>query len=131
MERYDLVVSELHNLGHVACLLGQPERARSLFTESLQLGDQIGNHANRPYNLIGLGRVAAALGQAETAATLLGAGMLILRAQGKALVPLLRPAVEATLAETRVALGDARFDAAFAKGEGLSATEALRMVANV
>jgi hypothetical protein len=129
MQRLDLVVSELHNLGHVACLQGQPERARPLFIESLRLGDQIGNQANQPYNMLGLGRVAGALGHWETAATLLGAGMAILRAQGKAIVPLLRPAIEQTIAATEAALSPAAYAEAAARGEGLTTDAALQLAA--
>lgn len=128
MRRYDLVTSELHNLGHVACLQGQPDRARPLFVESLRLGEETGNQANQPYNIIGLGRVAAALGRYETAATLIGAGMAILQAQGKAVVPLLRPAIEETLAVTRTALSAEAFETASQQGRGLSTVDAVQMV---
>ncbi len=128
MQRSDLVASELHNLGHVACLRGAPDRAKNLFVESLRLADQIGGSAIRPYDLIGLGRVAAAWGKPETAARLLGAGMDILNREGKAVVPLLRPAVERVIAETQAALSADGYAASAAEGAGLSTQGALALI---
>jgi hypothetical protein len=127
MERDDLVVSELHNLGHVACLRGQPSRARSLFIESLKRGEETGNNANRPYNLMGLGRVAVALGRPEVAAVLLGAGLAMLEAQGKAIVPLLRSDIENAVGATKAALPAAAFEAAAVRSKTLSTVEAIQM----
>jgi tetratricopeptide (TPR) repeat protein len=127
MERHDLVVSEFHNLGHVACLRGQTERARSLFIESLRLAEEINNHAIRPYDIMGLGRVAAALKRPEVAAVLLSAGMAMLQAQGKAIVPLLRPEIERAIAETKASLSAEAFEAASARGRELSTSEAIQM----
>ncbi len=127
MQRRDLVASELHNLGHVACLRGDPGRAKSLFVESLLLADQIGASAIRPYDLIGLGRVALAKGRSAPAATLLEAGMSLLRDGGKAVVPLLRPAVEEALAAARAALPAEAHTAAIAAGRGLSTADALAL----
>ena len=127
MERDDLVVSELHNLGHVACLRGQHGRARSLFIESLERGEQAGNDANRPYNLIGLGRVAIALGKPDAAAVLLNAGLMILHAQGKVVVPLLRAAVEQAVTATKAALPATDHEAAAARGKALATDEAIQL----
>src|SRR5207244_7435619 len=99
------------------------------FVESLRRGEQTGNDANRPYNLIGLGRVALAEGQPEQAAVLLNSGLAILKQQGKAVVPLLREPVEQAVADTQAALGEPAYAAAAAAGERLTAAEALRMVA--
>jgi hypothetical protein len=127
MGRDDLVITELHNLGHVASLRGQPERAKRLFIESLRRGEESGNEANRPYNLIGLGRVALAEGQPKNAAVLLNTGLGILQRQGKAVVPLLRDAVEQAVAEAKAAIGEAAYGAAAIVGEGLTTDEAVRM----
>ena len=127
MERHDLVVSELHNLGHVACLRDQPMRAQPLFIERLQLAEQINNQAIRPYAIIGLGRVAAAMGKPEAAAILLSAGLAIIDTQGKAIVPLLRPAIEQTMATTKAALSPAAFEAAAARGRELSSVDAIQL----
>lgn len=124
MGRRELVVSELHNLGHVACLRGDIARARALFVESLETAGNSGD-AITPYNIIGLGRVAAALGRPAEALTLLAAGTAILRGQGKAVVPLLRPAVEAALTGTRATLDAETRAAADAAGEALGIEEAI------
>jgi len=128
MQRRDLVASELHNLGHVACLRGDTQHAKALFIESLLLADQIGASAIRPYDLIGLGRVAVAQGHPATGARLLGAGMAILNREGKAVVPLLRPEVERVIAETQAALSSDGYAAAAAAGAGLSTQSALALM---
>ena len=127
MERDDLVVSELHNLGHVACLRGEPGRGPVLFLDSLKRGEQTANNANRPYNLIGLGRVAVALGKPEAAAVLLSAGLIILHTQGKAVAPLLRTPVEEAVIATKAALPIADYEAASARGRTLSNDEAIQL----
>jgi hypothetical protein len=129
MGREELVITELHNLGHVACLRCQTVRAKDLFVESLRRGEETGNDANRPYNLIGLGRVALAEGQPEKAAVLLNSGLAILKQQGKAVAPLLREPVEGAVADTKAVMGEEAYAIAAALGERLTVAEALRMVA--
>lgn len=131
MRRRDLVASELHNLGHVACLRGDLGRAKARFVDALALADEINGSAIRPYALIGLGRVAAALGQHRAAATLLGAGMAALRNEGRAVVPLLRPETERAVAAARAALSTDDHAAAEAAGLGLGTQDALALAAKL
>ena len=68
---------------------------------------------------------AGGQGDAAGAARTLGAVDAISRAQGQAVEPVLQRLHRRLLDETRAALGDAAFDAAFAEGGRLSLEEAV------
>lgn len=131
MQRADLVASELHNLGHVACLRGHNYHAKSLFIESLAVIERIGGSPIRPYNYIGLGRVAAALAQPRQATILMSAGLSILHNEGKAIVPLLRGDVERTLASLQTALSPEAYANAEAEGRKLDTVAVLTLAAQL
>jgi hypothetical protein len=63
----------LDNLGWVALLRGDSERARALYAESLGLKREVGDKLVTPEPLEGLASVAGARGEAERAARLFGA----------------------------------------------------------
>ena len=75
--------------------------------------------------LAGFAGVRLAEGDAAGAARTLGAVDAISRAQGQAVEPVLQRLHRRLLDETRAALGDAAFDAAFAEGGRLSLEEAV------
>jgi tetratricopeptide (TPR) repeat protein len=63
----------LDNLGWVALLRDESERARTLYIESIQLRLDTGDNLGAPDDLEGLACVAAARGETERAARLFGA----------------------------------------------------------
>lgn len=131
MQRADLVASELHNLGHVACLRGHIQQAKSLFIESLAVIEHIGGSPIRPYDYIGLGRVAAALAQPRLAAIFMSAGLGILHNEGKAVVPLLRGDVERTLAQLQTTLSPEDYASAEAEGRKLDTVAVLTLATHL
>ena len=75
--------------------------------------------------------MAHALGRADVAAVLLCAGLAMLQAQGKAIVPLLRPEIERVLAATRAAMPEAEFDVAAVTAKTLTTPEAIALAKGV
>jgi hypothetical protein len=115
----------LHLLGQVALDDGDAEHARPLFLESLSVYRSFGWVPGVAACLEGLAHVAVMQGQPQRAARLLGAAA----AQRRLLdTPLLRPErerVERAAAETRAALADDAFAAAWSAGESLSLEQAV------
>jgi ATP/maltotriose-dependent transcriptional regulator MalT len=115
-------------LAHVELAGGEVEHARTLLVESAAIYRAIGNLLYVPWCLEGLAGVAAARGEWERAAQLCGARDA-LRARLAAPIPPCYPAGYAnTLSGARAALGEERFAAAHAEGEGMSAEAALDQV---
>ena len=118
----------LHNQGHTALRLGEPDRARTLFSESLALYASMDNRRGVCLCLAGLAGVAARHGRAELAAQLLAAVSVHLQPLG---AHLMGPADQAEydwhLAAAKEALGAAAFAAAWDAGRSLTFEQAVAL----
>src|SRR5439155_9835980 len=81
------IALELHNLGSVARLSGDPDTASTHLRESLSLAGEIGHERLVGYCLIGLAEIAAARGSPAAAARLIGASDARFAAVGAARDP--------------------------------------------
>ncbi|MFN8678160.1 MAG: LuxR C-terminal-related transcriptional regulator [Thermomicrobiales bacterium] len=120
------MILTLGDLGDLARDQGDHARALRFYREALALGQA------RPRTRVvadvmeAIGIVAAAAGEAEAAARLLGAaGMLRERMGLRFRVPENQEALEQAIAACRASLGTHRFDAAWAAGRSLSPAEAV------
>ena len=105
----------LVNLGRVYFDLRDLDRASDTWTESLRLGAQLGGTLREEstfQGIEGLAEIAAARGQAQRAARLLGAVTELRRSAAVPRAARLRSAYEDAEVLTRRALGDAAFAAA-------------------
>ena len=98
--------------------------ARTLYEESLSLSVELGDRWISAISLEGLARVAAATGQPEAAARLLGAADAVRDATGATRSAYFRPLHERNLAQARARLGADAFEAAWAAGRTLTLEQA-------
>src|SRR2546421_732733 len=117
----------LMNRGLGALFAGDLVESKPFFKEALQHAREIDDRVSQFYLLDVLGCHAASSGQAQLAARMLGAAETMRLGAGATpmqfLTPLLDQATEAAVA----ALGQARFDAEFSAGRGLSRDNAVRL----
>ncbi|MEU9023353.1 BTAD domain-containing putative transcriptional regulator [Actinomadura sp. NPDC048394] len=113
----------LVGLGWIAAAEGDAARARELFLEALSISSDHPIFTYQAGAAVGLGGAALAEGDAERAARLVGVAALLRGPQ----VPGDADA-ERVEADARAALGDARYEAAFAEGAALGRDEALAML---
>jgi predicted ATPase/DNA-binding CsgD family transcriptional regulator len=116
------VSGELHQLGEVAAMRGDVKVAAAYYAESL---DGTGTQENLVGKLVATGRLAAVGGHAETAARVLGAAEAIADTIGYVRRRPEQERLDRDAAVARAALGDARFEAAWAAGEALPAERAV------
>ena len=120
------LVNTLVRLGSIQCELGNYGRASGFFGESLQL---IWLYVGRAYETVscleGLARVAAMQGQAERAATLLGASAALREETGTPLSPVTRADHDHASDAAYEALGEQAFEAAWAAGNGMPFEESI------
>ncbi len=114
-----------HTLGYMALHDGDPARAESLFHDSLAAFRKLGNKRGMAECLGGLAAVASVRGQAAWGAPLLAAADSQIAASGAAWWPADRVEVERTRRHLREVLGDAEFDAAWARGRALGLDAAI------
>lgn len=114
----------LNILGGLALKQGDTARAAAAYNQSLSLGQEIGRRSHIALSLSGLAAVAAAEGQMETAARLLGAVEANRAAMRLPVASAERADHELLLSKIRAALGDDAFDAARAGGQALSLEQA-------
>jgi tetratricopeptide (TPR) repeat protein len=119
------VARALFNVGAVDLQLRRPADARLRFHEGAVLAREAGDKEDLAWCLEGFAGVAAATGQGEQAAILLGAAGALLEEMGAALKPFERRLHEATEAEARALCGEAAFAAAIQKGAQMRIAEAL------
>lgn len=100
-----LIVVPLHNLGLVAFHEDRHDDAARYFTETLKLGGALEYTENVAYALEGLAAVAAAQGDPEPAAQLLGAAAAAADAIGMSLEPFERKIHDHTTAALLAQLG--------------------------
>jgi hypothetical protein len=115
----------LNHLGAIARERGEYGRAAERLRESLTIFVTNGIRHLVADNFEELAGVATATGRAELAARLLGAAEALREELGLPLSPADSPAVEATAAAARAALGDEAFEAARAEGRALPLEQAI------
>jgi DNA-binding CsgD family transcriptional regulator len=117
-------------VGIVALLAGDLERAQAAERESMLLRRANGDRFLTGLSVQVLAWVAAADGSSERAARLLGASHGLLRSVGGSPATLnhLAHLHEQCVATTRAALGDSKFDRAFAQGAQLHLEETVALV---
>ena len=116
----------LHNLGHVLCRQKDIERAKACFRESLEIARDWAGEPDVVLGIGGFAGVAAASGQPERAARLLGVVDTMLPVVGYVLEPPDRADYDRIVSETRAQLDDARFQYAWAAGQQLSLEDAMQ-----
>ncbi len=115
----------LHHLGLIALRQNLPERAQTLLAESLNLWDSLNLPDAVGHVLRSLAEVAAALGDAQRAARLLGASRTLLVSSQPMLPPSDQAAYERFRADISATLEPAAFDAAEAEGQALTREQAV------
>jgi hypothetical protein len=118
----------LHLLAQAVAALGDPGAARARYVESLGVLDENGDRWGICQTLDALGRLAAAEGQSERAALLLGAAEALCEATGAARLRD-RADYERAVASAEQALGTPAFAATWSEGRGLSLAQVLSYAA--
>ncbi|HEV2107460.1 MAG TPA: LuxR C-terminal-related transcriptional regulator [Thermomicrobiales bacterium] len=111
------------HLADVARRQGHHRRAATLYRQSLALNWQQKDRENITWNLIGLAAVAAARGDFERVARLLGAASAVREAIDAPLMPDERADYDLAAAGARATLGGEAFDAAWAEGRALAVAD--------
>jgi predicted ATPase/class 3 adenylate cyclase len=115
------------NLGWAQREQGNPLQARSSFEASLRIGRRSGEQPVIATAILGLGCLAADLGDWDRSALLHGVAQAFLDRSGEPWQDLEAKYRQPNLARVRAHLGDELFDRAYAEGMALSVEEALRM----
>ena len=119
----ELVIGvETSNLGAVELRFGNIDAAIRLWRESFALAHRTENRYLLPYPVAGLGEAAAAKGDWDRAARLLGAASGLFKTSGAAMDPADVAAYEQAVAGTRARLSDA-FARAWSSGESMTVDE--------
>jgi tetratricopeptide (TPR) repeat protein len=113
------------NLGWAQREQGHPQEARSSFEASLRIARRSGEQPVIACAILGLGCVAADLGDWDRSAVLHGVAQAFLDRSGEPWQDLEAKYRQHNLAQVRAHLGDEPFDRAYARGMALSADEAL------
>jgi predicted ATPase len=113
------------NLGWAQREEGNPQEARSSFQASLRIARRSGEQPVIACAILGLGCVAADLGDWDRSAVLHGVAQAFLDRSGEPWQDLEAKYRQHNLAQVRAHLGDEPFDRAYARGMALSADEAL------
>jgi hypothetical protein len=117
--------SLVHNLGYVALAQHETSSAAAHFTDALHQFSWRGDRRGIAECVIGLASVAAAQGEAVTAARLFGAGQAALEALGTQLWPSNRPDYEHWVARTQAELSASVFESVWSEGRMLSLNAAV------
>jgi hypothetical protein len=115
----------LDNLGWVALLRDESERARTLYIERIQLRLDTGDNLGAPDDLEGLACVAAARGETERAARLFGASEALSEEMGAPPESGESALQEPYLAAARSQLDEASWQEAWAQGQAMTLEEAI------
>ena len=117
---WGIAVGQFH-LGNIAYYQGHHHRAATLYKASIELLQERGGDKHESGRIMqALARLVLAQGRPEQAAQLLGAAGTLREAIGVTLAPVERADHDRTVATAREALGDRRFEAAFAVGRTMS-----------
>jgi predicted ATPase/DNA-binding SARP family transcriptional activator len=124
IERPASMAIPLVNQGMAAFLDGQPEEALARFRQGLALARDSGYSGAMVYCVEGVAAVLAASGDAERAATLLGAAGAHAEAIGESLEPFEQGVRDRAVSAAAEALGEDAFALAVERGRGLEPAEA-------
>jgi predicted ATPase/DNA-binding CsgD family transcriptional regulator len=113
----------LHGEGIECFILGDHEAAARIFAENLRLSRSVDHRVGVALAADAIGWLASAAGEAERAAVVAGAVQTYRRSIPVAPYPHLAPFRDASAKAARDELGDARYDAAFARGTRLAADD--------
>jgi predicted ATPase/DNA-binding CsgD family transcriptional regulator len=113
------------DLGFTDVTMGQYDAAKPHFDEAFSIALRIDDRIGQFYVLDGLGFMAAATGQAERAARLLGAAHRAQAEVGATANLLLAPMVEQAMDAARATLGDAGYGREYAAGRDMGREEAI------
>ncbi len=113
------------DLGFIDVMSGQPDSAKPHFDEAFSIALRIDDRIGQFYVLDGLGFVAAATGQAQRAARLLGAAHRARIEVGATANLLLAPMIDQAADTARVFLGDAAYEREYAAGREMGREEAI------
>jgi tetratricopeptide (TPR) repeat protein len=113
--------------GALARAQGQWAEAAALYRRSLKLCVQIGEKRRLAFCLEGLAVVACSQTSYAQAVTLLAAVRALRHEAGVPLPPIEQREIDQALAQARAALGDAAFDAAWAKGGTMTINEVVAL----
>jgi tetratricopeptide (TPR) repeat protein len=119
------VASEANNLSMVERQAGNLDMATELALEALEISDRRGDEWMVPYELSSLAAIAAARGDFERAAKLLGAAAGMMERMGTAWPPDEKPHFERTWSATATALGQERFERIRSDGGHMSSRDAV------
>ena len=114
----------LYNLGFIAQHEGDHRAAIRLLRRSLALCQELGVPAEIARELLALAGSLGVVGDPAGAARLFGAAESFLQQSGALLDPDDLPEHDRNIASVRAALGDERFDAAWAEGQAMALDEA-------
>jgi predicted ATPase/DNA-binding SARP family transcriptional activator len=121
----ELLIHALGGMGHLERDEGDYARARALYQESLLLRRKLGHQLALAQSLEDLAALAGRERQWERAVRLLGAAEAFCETLGAQPPVAVVQEYERTVAESRAALGEAGFAAAWAEGRTLSLEEAM------
>jgi non-specific serine/threonine protein kinase len=119
------IAQSLHEIGLLAFAQGDHAAARAHHRESLEMFRDLGNRRDSVYSLRAFVDLAAARGDAQRAARLLGASESLRESMHLALSPTEQQAHEASLAALRQALGEPGFTGTWEAGRALTWEEAV------
>jgi tetratricopeptide (TPR) repeat protein len=115
----------LHQLGWLALMQGDWDRALSRFAESLSIYQNLGKVNFLACSLTGFATVAVAQGKLQQATVLLGAAHQLLVVMGVHLHPIDQQDVDRTLVSVQAQLSAEAFAAAWASGQAMTLEEAV------
>jgi DivIVA domain-containing protein len=119
--------SLVHNLGYVALAQHDTNCAAARFADALQQFHWRGDRRGIAECIIGLGAVAAAKGEADTAVQLFGAAEAALESLSTQLWPSNRSDYDRWVGQTRADLSASTFDSLWSEGRRLSLDEAVAL----
>ena len=120
-----LIASEAANLSMVERQLGDLDAAEALAREALEIERRTGDKFTTPFAISGLAAIAAARGEFERAATLVGAAEAIMEVQQMAWPPDERPHYERLIADLPEAMGSDAFEQARGRGRSMAHGDAV------
>jgi len=125
------IARSLFNLGSVDLMLNRHTRAHERLDESLALSHEAGDKEDLAWSLEGLAGLAAATGDGERAALLLGAAQSLLEQMGAAFKPFERHLHETTVTRASELCGPETFAALLARGAGMTLDEATTVAGEI
>jgi ATP/maltotriose-dependent transcriptional regulator MalT len=121
------VIRSLGTLAEVAFARGDYAAAHALYDEALTLTSELGERWFIGWWLEALARIAAACGEAERAARLLGAFSALCEATGAVMPAQVLSNAQRTQAAVQAALDEERFATAWAAGRALTPEQAIAL----